>query len=373
MTKPISLTINGLKVEATAGTTILEAARGAGIFIPTLCYCPDVSSAGVCRICLVRITSKKKLHPACHTPVSEGMKVVTDDSEIARVRRATLELILTDHDFNCLLCPKSGTCRLQQLVNQVGIDEERLTRLKRVTKELPVDHSNPFIEFDPNKCIQCGICIRTCDEISAVNALDMAYRGYDIKVSTFGDKTLKDSTCVSCGECVERCPTAALVRKRIVHPTREVRTTCSYCGVGCGLYLGIIGNRVVTARGDVASPVNRGELCVRGRFGYKFIHSRSRLTGPLVRAYDRIEAVDSSKASKPGKPVTRPLIKQEGQFVEISWDQAVKYVASTLAHYKGDQFAAMSSAKCTNEENYLFQKFVRTVMGTNNIDHCARL
>jgi len=374
MTKPISLIINGLPVQAPQGATILEAAQGAGIFIPTLCHCPDISSAGVCRLCLVKIARKKKLHPACHTPVPEGMEVITDDPEITRVRQVTLELILTDHDFNCLFCPKSGTCRLQQLVNQVGFDEDRFARLKRVAKDLPVDTSNPFFDFNPNKCIQCGICVRTCDEIAGVNALDMAYRGYDLKVSTFGDKPLKESVCVSCGECVERCPTAALVRKRIEHPTREVRTICAYCGVGCGLYLGVRGDTVVKARGDPANPVSRGELCVRGRFGYRFIHSLSRLEGPLVRAYDRIERVDSSGGrGKDGEPVTRPLVKQEGRFVEISWDQAINYVASTLSHYKGDQFAAMSSAKCTNEENYLFQKFVRTVMGTNNIDHCARL
>lgn len=372
MTDNVSLTINGLSIKAAQDVTILEAARKAGIFIPTLCDCPDVSSAGVCRICLVKIGGKKKLHPACRTPVSEGMDVITDDAEITQVRRVTLELILSDHDFNCLLCPKSGTCRLQQLVNQVGFDEDRLTRLSRVAKDLPIDHSNPFIDFNPGKCIQCGICVRTCDEIVGANALNMVYRGYALKVSTFGDKPLKDSVCVSCGECVERCPTAALVRNKIEHPTREVKSICAYCGVGCGLYLGVQGDRVVKARGDRANPVSQGELCVRGRFGYKFIHSRSRLTGPLVRSYDPMERGEGAW-SKSGKPVTRPLVKQDGRFVEISWDQAIKYMASTLSHYKGDQFAAMSSAKCTNEENYLFQKFVRTVMGTNNIDHCARL
>jgi predicted molibdopterin-dependent oxidoreductase YjgC len=369
MTNRVSLTINGLDVTAAEGASILEASRQAGIFIPALCHCPDVSSAGVCRICLVKIAGKKKLHPACRTPVAEGMEVITDDLEITRVRRVTLELILSDHDFNCLFCPKSGTCRLQKLVNQVGFNEDRLARLNRVAKDLPIDRSNPFINFNPNKCIQCGICVRTCDEIAGVNALDMAYRGYALKVSTFGDTALKDSICVSCGECVERCPTAALVRKKIDHPTREVKSICAYCGVGCGLYLGIQGDRVVSARGDRTNPATRGELCVRGRFGYRFIHSPSRLTGPQVRAYDPLgDALDPA-----GKPVKEPLIKQEGQFVPVSWEQAIKYVASTLSHYKGDQFAALSSAKCTNEENYFFQKFVRTVMGTNNIDHCARL
>ncbi len=371
----LSLTINGIEVTAREGMTILEAAQGSGIYIPTLCHCPGLTSEGVCRICLVKIEKKRKLHPACRTPAEAGMVVVTDDAEIEQLRRVTLELILSDHDFNCLLCRKSGTCRLQELVNRIGFDEERLDRLNRVAKDRPVDTSNPFFDFNPNKCIHCGICIRTCREIVGVDAIDMAYRGYELKVSTFGDKPLKESVCVSCGECVERCPVGALIPKKTEYPTREVKTTCAYCGVGCGLYLGVRGDTIIGARGDHSNPVNRGELCVRGRFGYKFIHSPERLSSPLVRAYDPVErlAHGIDETGAPGKPVTSPLIKREGNFVEVSWDQAVKYVASTLDHFKGDQFAAMSSAKCTNEENYLFQKFVRTVMGTNNIDHCARL
>ena len=374
MTNHISLTINGLEVSAPEGATILEAAQSAGIYIPTLCYCPGLTSEGVCRICLVKLENKKKLHPACRTPVADGMVVITDDAEIERVRRVTLELILSDHDFNCLLCPKSGTCRLQELVNRIGFDERRLNRLNRVAKDLPVDTSNPFFDFNPNKCVHCGICIRTCREIVGVDAINMAYRGYNLKVSTFGDQPFKESVCVSCGECVERCPVGALIPKNVQHPTREVRTTCAYCGVGCGLYLGVRGCTVVRARGDQGNPVNRGELCVRGRSGYRFVHSPERLSSPFVKAYDHLEKKSHGGSLVQGdKPLTTPLVKEKGKFVEVSWEQAIKYVASTLAHYKGDQFAALSSAKCTNEENYLFQKFVRVVMGTNNIDHCARL
>jgi len=374
MTNDISLTINGLKVEAPEGSTILEAARSAGIFIPTLCHCPGLTSEGVCRICLVKIKNKKKLHPACRTPVEAGMVVFTDNEEIERVRRMTLELILSDHDFNCLLCPKSGSCRLQALVNRIGYNEKRLNRLNRVAKEMPVDTSNPFFDFNPNKCIHCGICIRTCREIVGVDAIDMAYRGYDMKVSTFGDKPFRESICVSCGECVERCPVGALIPKSIQYPSREVKTTCPYCGVGCGLYLGVRGNTLVKARGDHSNPVSQGELCVRGRFGYQFVHSPDRLTSPFVHAYDSLGiAVKGSHVEVGESPVTRPLVKRKGEFVEVSWEQAIKYVASTLVHYQGDQFAALSSAKCTNEENYIFQKFVRSVMKTNNVDHCARL
>jgi len=226
----MTLTINGIEVKAREGMTILEAARGAEIYIPTLCHCPGLTPEGACRICLVKIAKKKKLHPACRTPVEAGMVVVTDDAEIEKVRRVTLELILSDHDFNCLLCRKSGTCRLQELVNRIGFNEHRLDRLNRVAKDLPVDSSNPFFDFNPNKCIHCGICIRTCREIVGIDAIDMAYRGYELKVSTFGDKPLKESVCVSCGECVERCPVAALIPKKMEYPTREVKTIWAYAG-----------------------------------------------------------------------------------------------------------------------------------------------
>jgi formate dehydrogenase alpha subunit len=371
----VKLKINGFEVSADKGATILSSAKDAGIYIPTLCHCPDVSSQGVCRLCLVRIENRRRLEPACRTHVEEGMSVITDDQEIEQLRQIILELILSDHDFNCLLCRKNGTCRLQELVNRIGINLDRYNRLEHVAKDLPIDTSNPFFDFNPNKCIHCTICVRTCQEISGTNAIDMAYRSYDIKVSTFANKPLKESICVSCGECVDRCPVGALTTKKIEYPTREVKTTCAFCAVGCGLLLGIRGNTIIRARGDYDNPVNHGNLCVRGRFGSKFVHHPDRRSSPLIRAYDEFEHVSyvADKMTETGKPVRLPLVKREGRFVEINWDQAIKYVASSLSHYKGDQFFAISSAKCTNEENYLFQKFARVVMKTNNIDHCARL
>jgi formate dehydrogenase (NADP+) alpha subunit len=370
----VTLTIDGVEVETAAGATILEAAQKNGIYIPTLCHCPDLTAESVCRICLVKIEGRKKLHPACRTPVSKGMVVVTDDEELQSVRQITLELILSDHDFNCLLCPKSGTCRLQALVNRIGFNEGRLNRMERTAKDLPVDRSNPFFDFNPNKCVQCGICVRTCREITGIDAINMIHRGYDLKVATFGDKPFKESVCVSCGECVERCPVGALVPKTVGQPTRSVKTTCVYCGVGCGLSLGIRGKQIIRATGDPSNPSSKGELCVRGRFGYRFVNNPDRLGRPLIRAYDPLErATYGMDQSGNGKTVAVPQVRSGGRFVEIDWDQAIKYVATTLVHYKGDEFAAIASAKCTNEENYVFQKFVRSVMGTNNIDHCARL
>ena len=370
----ITLTINGLTVKVPQDTTILKAATDAGIYIPTLCNCPDVSPQGVCRLCLVKIKGRERPEPACRTIAEDGMVVVTDDQEIEQLRQVILELILSDHDFNCLLCPKNGQCRLQELVNRIGFNEKRYNRLEHMASELPVDTSNPFFDFNPNKCIQCTICVRTCHEIAGVDAIDMAYRGYDIKVSTFANKPFKDSSCMSCGECVERCPVGALVPKKTAYPTREVKTTCTYCGVGCGLYLGVRGNTIVRSRGDRESPVNRGNLCIRGRFGYSFVHSPDRLSLPLVRAYDEFARPSTVvELNEAGRPVTLPLVKREGKFVEITWDQAIKYVATSLAHYTGDEIAAVSSSRCTNEENYIFQKFARAVLKTNNIDHCARL
>ncbi|MFH1075277.1 MAG: formate dehydrogenase subunit alpha [Pseudomonadota bacterium] len=376
MSDTIKLIINDIDVTTRKGVTILEAAVQAGIYIPTLCYCPDVSPGGVCRICIVRIQGRKKLHPACSTPVAQGMVVVTDNPEIERIRKVTLELILSDHDFNCLLCSKNGLCRLQKLVNRIGYEEERYERLNHTKKTLSIDQSNPFFDFDPNKCVHCLICVRTCREISGTNAIDVAQRGYDLKISTFGNKPFKESVCVSCGECVERCPVGALIPKQASHPTSEIRTICPYCGVGCGLLLGVRGIEIVRSKGDLTNPVNKGDLCVRGRYGYRFVNHIDRLSEPLIRAYDALEQESAAyvhESSGDDRHVTSPMIKREGKFVEVTWGQVLKYVASTLSHYKGDQFAAIASAKCTNEENYLFQKFTRAVMQTNNIDHCARL
>jgi formate dehydrogenase major subunit len=207
----------------------------------------------------------------------------------------------------------------------------------------PLDTSHPFIERDANKCIVCARCSRVCATVQGVNAIGSVYR---VGTHEGNGGSLLNTTCESCGQCVASCPVGALVAKRDMEPDREVKTVCTYCGVGCSLYLGLWGNTVVSVRGDTESPVNRGNLCVKGRFGYEFITSPERLK--------------------------TPLIKKDGKFVEASWEEALSLVASKLAGYKGDQFAFLASAKCTNEENYVFQKFTRGVMGTNSIDHCAR-
>ncbi len=342
----ITFTIDGLTIAANEGDTILKAALEHGIYIPHLCYHPDLKPFGGCRLCIVEIKGKG-LTISCKAPVEEGIAIITESPEINNVRRIAAELLIVNHEGDCLECTKNTECKLQDIAVYLGIEEGHLSRLKRVHSNLPIDDSNPFFSRDPNKCVLCGICIRTCDEILGVGAIDFAFRGYATKVSTIKDKPIVESNCVSCGECVVRCPVGALAPKTTQRPAREVKSICAYCGVGCGIHLGVRGSSVVNVRGDTENPVNKGRLCVKGRYGYDFINHPDRLTSPLI--------------------------KKDGIFVEATWDEALELVIAKLGGYKGDQFAAISSARCTNEDNYVFQKFTRVVMGTNNIDHCARL
>ena len=256
-------------------------------------------------------------------------------------------------------------CELLRIANQVGINRERLALMRKREEFMPIDSSNPFFLFDPNKCVLCGICVRTCDEIQGVRAIDYVNRGYETKIGTFGDQLFIDSTCESCGECVERCPTGALARKNFKRPSYEVESVCSYCGVGCGLLLGVHGDQIVNVRGNPNNPTNQGQLCVKGRFGYHFVNHPDRLKKPKVRQY----LLDGkNKADLKG---------DLGVWVETDWETALGLVANKFVQFKqesgSDSIGVLASAKCSNEENYLFQKFARQVIGTHSVDHCARL
>jgi len=341
----ITFTVNGRKVTAEEGTTVLEAARKAGIYIPGLCNDRDLEPVGVCRLCIVSIEGTRGFPTACTTRVADGMIVRTETDEINRIRRMIVELLISDHGANCLTCSSNNNCELQRIASYLGINTQRLRIMER---DALCDESNPFYTRDMAKCVLCLRCVRACDEIRNVNAIEVVNRGYQSTISTFGDASVEESPCVSCGECIDRCPTGALSpRKEVLPPMRQVKTLCPYCGVGCNVYLGVRGGKIVSARGAVESTVNRGSLCVKGRFGYEFINHPDRLTTPLM--------------------------KRNGKFEEATWDEALDFVVENLARYKGDRFFAVSSAKCTNEENYLIQKLARAVMGTNNVDHCARL
>ncbi|MFC1623986.1 formate dehydrogenase subunit alpha [Candidatus Omnitrophota bacterium] len=344
--KTIKVTIDDKEIKLKEGATILEAALQNNIYIPHLCYCPDLKPVGACRLCMVEI-SGKGLMTSCNTPVEKGMAIKTESPEISKIRRTAVELFIVNHHADCLSCVKNTQCKLQDIATYIGVEEGRLKRLRATTKTIPIDTSNPFFDREPDRCVLCGICVRTCEEIQGVSAIDFAFRGYDTTISTFGNKPLLESRCESCGECVVRCPVGALRPKAYQKPSREVKSVCTYCGVGCGIYLGVRGNSIVSVRGNTDSPANEGRLCVKGRFGYDFINHPDRLR--------------------------TPLIKKNGKFSEATWEEALELIAKKFSLYKKEQFAAIASARCTNEENYLVQKFTRAVMGTNNVDHCARL
>jgi len=341
----ISLTIDGQKVKAKEGMTVLEAAQAAGICIPTLCHDPDLEPYGGCRLCVVEIENISGLPTACTTQATDGMVVRTETPIVNKVRRTAVELMLADQPDDCLTNPQYQHYDLPKVAACLGITRHPF---RKTTRSLPIDASNPFFDRDLDRCILCGKCVRACNEITRVGAIDLAYRGYESKVATFGDGLLIDSICKSCGECAVRCPTGALIPKETRQPTREVLTICPYCGVGCQMYLGIRDERVISIRGEREGTPNKGWLCVKGRYGIaEFVDHPERLTTPLVR--------------------------RNGELTEATWDEALDLIASKLANYKSDEVAVVSSAKSTNEDNYVIQKLTRVVLGTNNIDHCARL
>lgn len=352
----VTLLLDGIKVKAPAGSTLLEAALANQIYIPNLCHHPELKPAGRCRLCVVEVEGRG-IVASCVTAAAEGMVVRTASPKITQIRKIMLNLLLTNHHKDCLNCYQNSSCELQKISAYLGIPEKNrsvhsgLSELETKADErcavLPIDSSNPFFEFDPAKCVLCGICVRTCDELQNVHAIDYVHRSNQTVVSTFGQSPLKNSCCESCGECVVRCPTGALSIKNRVKPFREVKTICTYCGCGCSLFLGMQGDQVVSARGDPESPVNRGRLCVKGRFGFEFINHPDRLK--------------------------KPLIRRNGILEETSWEEAFTCISRKLPAYQKDNFAFLASARCTNEDNYVMQKFTRAVMKTNHIDHCARL
>jgi len=360
----IALTIDGIKVEVPEGTTVLEAARKAGVYIPTLCYDEDLKPYGACRLCIVEIEKMRGLPTSCTTPATDGMVVHTETPSVNQSRRITMELIMANHHGDCLTCEKNQNCELQTVARYLGVEQEHFDRMRKSKTTVAIDDSHPAFTRDLNKCILCGRCVRACNEIACVGAIDLAFRGNSARVSTFGDKPLLESICEGCGECLERCPTGALIPKNAKQATRYVKTVCPYCGVGCSIYLGVRGNEIVEVRGDKESPVNKGGLCVKGRFGFDFVSHPDRLTSPLIRKEGWSKDVEVNGNFK-------------DIFREATWDEALELVADRFLRMKAehgpDSLGVLSSAKFTNEENYLVQKFTRAVIGTNNVDHCARL
>ncbi|KXG43537.1 NADH dehydrogenase [Tepidibacillus decaturensis] len=348
----ITLTIDGRKVTVPSGTTVMQAAKQVGIHIPALCYDPELSLSGSCRMCVVEIEGMRNLPTSCSTIVTEGMIVKTHSEAVVESRKMILDLYLTDHPLDCMTCQKNGDCLLQQYAYEYQVKHSSFEGRKH---QYPIEDDNPFIVRDMNKCIVCGKCVRVCSEVQGRSILHFAYRGFDTKISTAMDTTLAESDCVFCGSCVAVCPTGSLLEKNMIGKGRsweieKVKTTCPFCGVGCNFDLNVKDGKVIGVTSNPTSIVNGRHLCVKGRFGTDFIHSEERLTSPLI--------------------------KIDGVFVEASWDEALSLVAEKLSaiknKYGSDSIGALSSARCTNEENYLMQKWIRAVIGNNNIDHCAR-
>jgi len=350
----ITLTVNENEVRGEKGQTVLEVFHDNGIHVPTLCFHLKMRPYGGCRLCIVEIEKMRGLVPTCTTPAADGMVIHTHTDKVVQVRKSVLELLLAYGNHNCLLCESNGHCELQDLVYEHGIDS---MRFKGDFKPIPLDDSNAMIARDLSKCVLCNRCVRACLEVQVNGVIEVARRGSDAFISTFDNHTLKDSNCVFCGECVAACPTGALIEKQAKFKGRpweieKVRTTCAYCGVGCQMDLNVYNGKIVKTTGNRAyGTPNQGSLCVKGKFGMDFVNHPDRLK--------------------------TPLIKEGGQFREAGWDEAYDFIGKKFALIKknhgADSLAGLSSARCSNEENYVFQKFMRAVIGTNNVDHCARL
>ena len=366
------ININGSDYGFTLGDTVLDVAKRNSIFIPTLCHLPGTTPTGACRMCVVEVEKARYLVVSCAAPAGDGMVVQTESSRVVESRRRTLQLLLASGKHDCDttidpsdhsrfrnesntegLCPVQGECRLQEYAYKYGVTAEEFEESK---SPYPMETANPFIIRDFSRCIKCGRCVRACNQVQVNNAISNGYRGKLSKIVVSGDSVLAESDCVFCGECVQACPVGTLVEKDSRYHarpwnTRKVRTTCGYCGVGCQMYLHIKGNEVLKVTGVEDAPPNYGSLCVKGRFGYNFINSPERLT--------------------------HPMIKEKGKFRKASWDEALDLVAEKLGSikekYGSGSVAVLASAKITDEENYIAQKFARAVLKTNNVDHCARL
>jgi formate dehydrogenase major subunit len=352
----VTLTIDGRDVTVPAGTSVMRAAAEQGTDIPKLCATDSLESFGSCRLCLVEIDGRKGTPASCTTPVEPGMVVHTQTPRIAKLRKGVMELYISDHPLDCLTCAANGDCELQDQAGAVGLRDVRYEpQATHLGQEK--DHSNPYFDFDPSKCIVCSRCVRACDEVQGTLALTVDGRGFGSKISAgLASDNFLGSECVSCGACVAACPTATLIEKKVVEigtPERAVVTTCAYCGVGCTFRAEVRGEQVVRMVPEKAGKANRGHSCVKGRFAWGYAQHQERILKPMIR----------SAISDPWR--------------EVEWDEAIAYAASELKRistkYGKHALGGITSSRCTNEETFLVQKLVRAGFGNNNVDTCARV
>lgn len=351
--------INDIPYEIEANDTILGFVRRqlGKDYIPTLCDAPNLDPFGSCRVCSVEVAlskgGKTKTMASCHTPVMADSYIYTDTERISKLRKNIIELVLTDHPLDCLTCEVNNNCELQTVAARVGIRDVRYPKGKNHL-DREKDLSHPYMTSDFSKCINCFRCVRACDEVQGEMVLSMAGRGFDSHIIKSFDDNFFTSDCVSCGACAQACPTSAIsdvFESKSVVADEKVRTVCTYCGVGCNLEVAVSKDKVKSIQAPYDAEVNSGHTCLKGRYAFSFYNHEDRLRTPLIR--------------------------KEGVLVPASWDEAYAYIADKLHHIKNtygpDAIGGISSARCTNEENYLMQKFIRVVVGTNNIDSCARV
>jgi formate dehydrogenase alpha subunit len=355
MSELIRMNLNGRPAVAKRGQTLLEAAQENGVDIPNLCHDPRLRPSGSCRLCLVEVDGQRAPVTACTFQVSPDLVIRTDTDGIRQLRKTVLELLFHEHRGVCTTCDENGQCKLQRYGYEYQLSDDAF-HFRVAPRGENYSTGNEAIRYRPEKCIRCGRCIRICQEVQMASALTFKHRAARVEVSTAFDIPLNDSTCELCGQCISTCPTGALSERAAegkgqAKDLTRIRTTCTYCGVGCQMDLNVnrASNRVVRVTSQAGCVPNDGNLCVKGRFGFQFISSPERLTTPLIR--------------------------ENGQFRRASWDEAIAYAAAGLVaardRYGPEGIAFLSSSRCTNEDNYLAQKLARMAGRTHNIDQCA--
>jgi formate dehydrogenase major subunit len=355
-TEQVTLTIDGRDVTVPAGSSVMRAAAEMGTSIPKLCATDSLESFGSCRLCLVEIDGRRGTPASCTTPVEPGMIVRTQTPQLQKLRKGVMELYISDHPLDCLTCAANGDCELQDQAGAVGLRDVRYPVAASHLGQAK-DHSNPYFDFDPSKCIVCSRCVRACDEVQGTLALTVESRGFGSKISAgLASDNFMGSECVSCGACVQACPTATLIEKKVVEigtPDRSVVTTCAYCGVGCTFRAEMRGEQLVRMVPWKDGKANRGHSCVKGRFAWGYAQHTERILSPMIR-----ERIDQP-------------------WREVNWDEALSFAATRLnaikAQHGPSALGGITSSRCTNEETFLVQKLVRAGFGSNNVDTCARV